>query len=153
MANNHGGPRTPDQPAPVSGPGKMARRTDGGPAQKLRAVTGLPYGENSELNTQQAAAPLAQSMTSGAAAPAPATGPSLADRVAALTPFGAPTQRPNEPVTAGAALGPGPGPEALGLPTPPMAGYQSALSAVQGATTANSGVELAGILNQIRDLN
>jgi len=31
-------------------------------------------------------------------------------------PFGAPTQQPNTPVTAGAALGPGPGTEALGIP-------------------------------------
>lgn len=31
------------------------------------------------------------------------------------TPFGAPTTQPQTPVTAGAALGPGPGPEALGI--------------------------------------
>ena len=31
-------------------------------------------------------------------------------------PFGAPTAQPNVPVTAGAALGPGPGTEALGIP-------------------------------------
>ncbi len=34
----------------------------------------------------------------------------------ALTPLSAPSARPDEPVTAGAALGPGPGPEALGIP-------------------------------------
>ena len=31
-------------------------------------------------------------------------------------PLDAPTQRPDEPVTAGAPVGPGPGPEILGLP-------------------------------------
>jgi hypothetical protein len=34
-----------------------------------------------------------------------------------LTPLGAPTERPEEPVTAGAALGPGAGTEALTAPT------------------------------------
>ena len=38
-------------------------------------------------------------------------GPSPADMI----PFGAPTQNPGEPVTAGAALGPGIGPEAAGI--------------------------------------
>jgi hypothetical protein len=33
-----------------------------------------------------------------------------------LTPLSAPTERPEEPVTAGAALGPGPGTEALTAP-------------------------------------
>jgi len=32
-----------------------------------------------------------------------------------ITPLDAPTERPDEPVTAGAPSGPGPGPEALGL--------------------------------------
>jgi hypothetical protein len=32
------------------------------------------------------------------------------------TQFGAPTQNPGEPVTAGAAVGPGAGPDALNLP-------------------------------------
>lgn len=34
-----------------------------------------------------------------------------------VVPFGAPSQRADEPVTAGAPLGAGVGPEALGLPT------------------------------------
>lgn len=38
-------------------------------------------------------------------------GPTPAD----LIPFGAPTQNPAEPVTAGAALGPGIGPQAAGI--------------------------------------
>lgn len=36
----------------------------------------------------------------------------------ALGPLHAPTQRPNEPITAGLPSGPGAGPEALGLPAP-----------------------------------
>ncbi len=36
-----------------------------------------------------------------------------------VTPFGSPTQRPGEPVTSGAPLGDGPGPESLGLSVDP----------------------------------
>ena len=31
----HGGKRTPGNPAPVSGPGQLSQRTDGGPQQVL----------------------------------------------------------------------------------------------------------------------
>lgn len=41
----------------------------------------------------------------------PAPGPSPADMI----PMGAPSQNPGEPVTAGAALGPGIGPQAAGI--------------------------------------
>lgn len=40
-----GGPRRPTNPAPVSGPGAMSKRTDGGPAQKLRDLPDAQYGE------------------------------------------------------------------------------------------------------------
>jgi hypothetical protein len=36
-----------------------------------------------------------------------------------IVPLGAPTQQPGTPVTAGAPMGAGPGPEALGLPSDP----------------------------------
>jgi hypothetical protein len=35
-----------------------------------------------------------------------------------LTPLGAPSMRPGEPITAGAGFGEGPGPEAMGMPVP-----------------------------------
>ncbi len=46
----------------------------------------------------------------------PAAAASAAQQGPPRTPFGAPTTQPNTPVTAGAALGPGPGTEALNIP-------------------------------------
>lgn len=50
--------------------------------------------------------------------PSPAAGPaaSAPARPISVTPLNAPTERPDEPVTAGASFGPGPGPEALAPP-------------------------------------
>jgi hypothetical protein len=102
MANGHGGQRTPAHPAPVSGPGALSQRTDGGAtSQPPMVANGGPYGSRQEMESIQGGAPLA-------AAPA---GPTPAD----LIPFGAPSQNPGEPITAGAALGPGIGPEAAGI--------------------------------------
>ena len=111
MANNHGGPRTPSAPAPVSGPGQLARRTDGGPAQTTTPMTGMAYGENADYNDIQSSAPLAAtpSVSNMRARNQRPTGPSVA-----ATPLFSPTQRPDEPVTAGAPFGPGDGPDLTG---------------------------------------
>ena len=113
MAEQWGGKRTPRNPAPVSGPGQMSRRTDGGPQQVQAEMTGMPYGENAEFNTLQSSAPMSAS---------PAMRPSRGGRASAPvrstsapTPLFAPTQRPDEPITAGAPFGPGDGPV---MPTP-----------------------------------
>ena len=114
MANGQGGMRTPRNPAPVSGPGQLSQRTDGGPQQTLANMTGMPYGENAEFNTMQSAAPMSAAGQTTARAPRPrqprggGQGP---------VPLFSPTQRPDEPVTAGAPFGPGDGP-------PPMAQQQ-----------------------------
>lgn len=86
-----GGYRAPESPAPISGPGALSKRTD---VQAPMPMTGGPYGEAQEMAAIQSGADMF-------AAPGPA-------------PLTAPTMRPDEPVTAGAAIGPGPGPEALG---------------------------------------
>lgn len=106
-----GGYREPESPAPASGPGRLSRRTDGGPAQKIRDLPDAAYGENAVYQDLQRQAPLSasppQSMpTGGAGAPG------------GMTPFGDPTQNPDQPVTSGAEYGDGPGTEALGLPQP-----------------------------------
>jgi hypothetical protein len=50
MANGHGGPRTPANPAPVSGPGALSKRTDGAqpkmqsPQRQVRGAVQLPAG-------------------------------------------------------------------------------------------------------------
>jgi hypothetical protein len=108
----------PQNPAGVSGPGALSKRTDGGPAQALRDLPDAKYGENSQFQALQQGASLsaspgpqgqAQSFDANSLPPNPAAGQ--------VTPFSAPTARPNEPVTSGAALGPGPDTSAIG-PTP-----------------------------------
>lgn len=95
-----GGYRKPENPAPVSGPGALSQRTDGGPTQGAKYMPGMPYGENTYA--QQTAAPMA------AAQPAPP-----APQMEMPTPLMAPTSRPDEPITAGINRGEGPGSEVM----------------------------------------
>lgn len=97
-----GGYRKPSNPAPVSGPGALSQRTDGGPAQGAKYISGLPYGEGQATYDQQTAAPMA------AAQPTPA--------MPEVTPLMAPSMRPDEPVTAGINIGDGPGSEVMKRP-------------------------------------
>lgn len=107
MANGHGGPRTPSNPAPVAMPGALSRRTDGGPSQTTVPMTGMAYGENADYNDIQSSAPMAAAPT---VSNARARKSSPTGQGAAATPLFAPTGFPDEPVTAGAPFGPGPGP-------------------------------------------
>lgn len=99
MADGHGGYRKPNHPAPASGPGAMSQRTDGGPSdrQAMRDIPNAAYGEQKAMTEIQGGAPMA-------AAPMPQA-----------IPLGAPTNRPDEPVTAGNPYGAGVGPEAAGV--------------------------------------
>lgn len=113
-SNGHGGYRKPANPAPVSGPGEHSRRTDGG--VKHMDLPSARYGEQKAYQEQQSAAPLNPPKTAMAGTfPAAPQGPGIAEQLAGLTPLDAPTQNPDEPVTAGAATGPGVGPDALGI--------------------------------------
>lgn len=110
-----GGYRQPANPAPVSGPGALSQRTDGGPGkQPVRAPSGGAYGDRQNLEQLQQAAPVAASPGGDVGTPQP-----VADPRAGLVGFDQPSQQPDTPVTAGAASGDGPGPEALGLPNAP----------------------------------
>lgn len=93
---------TQPNPGAVAGPGKLTKRTDLPPKQGIKRLPNPAYGEQQQFMQQEAAAPMAKS---------PSGMPSV-------TPLGAPTQRPNEPVTAGVDAGAGPGREVLGLQTP-----------------------------------
>ena len=90
----------------VSGPGKFSVRTDLPASQN--------YGDRKAMQEQIAGAPTArtpdvrglptgQVQAAAQAAPQPP-----------VTELFAPTQRPNEPITSGVAVGPGPGPEVMG---------------------------------------
>jgi hypothetical protein len=105
MADGRGGYRQPRDPAPVSGPGRLSRRTDGGPQQTTQPMTGMGYGENAEFNAMQGGAPLAAT-PSVSNARARSTSPTGQGGAAAV-PLFSPTGFPEEPVTAGANFGPG----------------------------------------------
>ena len=121
--NGHGGYRAPKNPAPVSAPGKYARRTDGGPAQVMSAAPDQPYGAVKQQLDQQRVAP----MGGTAPLPQPAVPGPQSDSGALSGPgvpqyqggaFNAPSARPDEPITTGAPVGPGAGPEALSFVNP-----------------------------------
>ena len=90
--------------AEVSGPGEQSKRTDLGvlkqstkpiqATQPMQSYTGGAYGNNKSMAMQQSAAPLAGN-------PMPEMPP--------LVGLDAPTQFPNEPLSAGANYGEGPG--------------------------------------------
>lgn len=105
-----GGYQKPSAPAPVSGPGRLSRRTDGGPGQPVRELNDAAYGEQATFRADQKAAPMA------ANAMKPGGGQQVGPAdLSGVVPFGAPTSRPGEPITAGADAGPGPGAGVLGL--------------------------------------
>jgi hypothetical protein len=97
-----GGYRKPENPAPISGPGALSQRTDGGPTQPAKYISGLPYGEGQATYDQQTAAPMASGST-----------PQPAMQLPEPTPLMAPSERPDEPITAGIDIGPGPGSEVM----------------------------------------
>jgi hypothetical protein len=112
MANGHGGPRTPAHPAPVSGPGALSQRTDGGPGSKTQPIAKLPdagYGEQAQFRSIQAGAPIQKVAAPGSGAPSGVPSGPLPP------PLDAPTSRADEPITAGVDMGAGPGSDVLGL--------------------------------------
>jgi hypothetical protein len=117
----------PQNPAGASGPGALSKRTDGGPAQALKQLPDSKYGENSQYQALQQGASLSASPgPQGQAQPIPQGGqPELPPNPAAgqVTPLSAPSARPGEPVTSGAAVGAGPGTEAI-AGQPAQAGQQ-----------------------------
>ena len=86
----------------VSGIGSMSERTDLNVSkQPARYISGLPQGQGQATYDQQTAAPMAGT-------------PEIFN--SPITSLTAPTNRPNEPITAGADFGPGPGSNILNLP-------------------------------------
>ena len=108
MAEQQGGYRQPSNPAPVSGPGSLSRRTDG---QGARYMAGGEYGEGQEMMDLQTSAPMSKAPEQPRMR-RPRGGGQVVEEGMRPTPLFAPTERPNEPITAGAPFGPGPGPSA-----------------------------------------
>jgi len=108
MAENRGGfrPTAPqNNPANISAVGGAGQSG----TQPARYISGMPYGQGQETMTQQQSAPMAGPNQAEASSP-------LDAMMAPVTPLTAPTERPNEPLTAGMDFGAGPGSEALNLP-------------------------------------
>lgn len=100
-----GGYRRPENPAPVSGPGSLSRRTDG---QGAMYMSGGEYGEGQEMMDLQNSAPMSKTETVRPRSARPRAARS-GGAGAGLTSLFAPSERPDEPVTAGMPFGPGPG--------------------------------------------
>ena len=90
----------------VSGPGKFSVRTDlpasqnyGDRKAMAEQIAGAPTARTSDVR----GLPTGQVQAAAQAAPQPP-----------ITELFAPTQRPDEPITSGVAVGPGPGPEVMG---------------------------------------
>ena len=88
-----------------AGPGKFSTRTDGLSFQSPE------YGAGVQNAAIKAGAPLAKSPNVN---PVSLSEQGMAPSQQPVTPLFAPSQRPDEPITAGIAMGPGPGPEVLG---------------------------------------
>lgn len=121
-----GGYQAPANPAPVSGPGALSRRTDG--RQPIMDLPDAGYGENTQFRADQAGAAMPQtqappSPSGGGGAPAPQPNPP--------TPLSAGSVMPDQSVTHGADSGPGPGTASLGLVNPVQSQYQSASDLIQ----------------------
>lgn len=110
MAENRGGFRPT---APQNNPANISATGGNGQSgtQPARYISGLPYGEGQATMQQQQAAPMAGQNTPSAQA-----GIGLEAFATPITPLTAPTERPDEPLTAGMDFGAGAGTEALNLP-------------------------------------
>lgn len=106
-----GGYQKPKNPAPVSGPGKFSRRTDGQAVNPDIDNPDLQYGDRSMLEEANTAAPVRGAQ--GASVPRRMTGESMLG--GSLPPWftQTPDTNPDQPTTAGLDMGPGPGSEAL----------------------------------------
>lgn len=100
--SGRGGYREPSSPAAVSPPGSLSQRTDGGPSAGSYRVSGMDYGDNKAVNQQIQSAPMEPQGGGGPQRQGGAAGPGPQGI------FG-PTDRPDEPLTAGVDAGPGEG--------------------------------------------
>jgi len=133
MAENRGGMRPT---APQNNPANISATGGNGQSgtQPARYISGMAYGEGQATMQQQQGAAMA-----GPNAPKASSAPSLAalSQGPAITPLGAPTERPSEPVTQGNPMGPGAGPEILNLPAAVPGQLDDAVQALQALYLQN----------------
>ena len=98
--------------AGASGPGKFSARTDSGVGTPEMKLGSIAYGEGQETQAIKSGAPLATTPDVRAS-----QAPTVPAQQTPVTGLFAPTSRPQEPITAGIAMGAGAGPEALAMRT------------------------------------
>lgn len=143
-----GGYQAPTNPAPVSGPGALSQRTDGGPAdtQAAQYVSGLPFGEGQAFMAQQQAADM--------------SGSGMMPEPAPIVPLHSPSLNDGLPVTHGADLGAGPGMSSLGLGSKDVAADNNSRAAIasylpalmQIAAQPNTTPETRNVIRQLREM-
>jgi len=106
-----GGYQQPTNPAPVSGPGALSQRTDGGPSQAPMYMPGMKSmgSTGREQMAQQQGAALYKAPTSTGIS-------SIEPNLPAVTPITAGTALPDQSIADGTPAFGGAGPEALNLP-------------------------------------
>ncbi len=92
---------------PVSGPGQFSKRTDKAVENANLSTPNADYGEAKAATEQRQGAPMAGGGDFASM---------FGDPGSRVIDFAAPSTQPGVPVTEGAALGPGAGEAALGLP-------------------------------------
>lgn len=135
-----GGYRKPSNPAPVSGPGRLSRRTDGNPTQGAKYMAGGQYGEGQQLMEMQRSAPMV-----GRSAPTPTT-PSVTTTAQPLRPL-LESGNPNTPLTEGLPYGPGNGPEVAAREFAPQPSFRSTIERLRLVDTSGEMDLLAEFLD------
>lgn len=119
-------------------------RTDLNAALPVQAATGQGYGEAGAQQAAQRAIPVAPQQVSVAAPQAPAQGQPAPTTITGQMPtlpsypgelkFDHPTDRPDEPITAGLNIGDGAGPEAMHTFTPTVGRSLDMMASAPGAS-------------------
>lgn len=94
---------------PVSGPGQFSQRTDKAVSAANNTLPNAQYGENADYQDLKSSAPMANDSNTIASSFNSLFGNPSANVIG----LNADTNMPDVPVTDGAAMGPGQGPEAL----------------------------------------
>ena len=103
--------------AGAAGPGKFSKRTDG------LSFESTEYGSGVANAANKAGAPLAKTPDVR-----PTSRSEMGMAPSQITPLYAPSERTDEPITAGIAMGEGPGPEVLGMRPTPVEKYSDTLA-------------------------
>lgn len=134
---------------PVSGPGQFSQRTDKAVSNANSSLPNAQYGENKDYQEVKSGAPTA----SGGGAPPMDIGALMGSMAPDAIGLGEPSQNPDQPVTAGADMGEGPGSEVLGAPPvdPSASRNDSYIIALEWmASQPNSSDASRNLLRQIK---